>query len=1088
MLTFTVVSTTPIFEAVSHLSVSQQSASRLLQLALLPHNESHEYQGSSLVFRLAPIKFHHVTFAYETNKENVILKQISFEIASNSCTAIVGHSGSGKSTIAALLVKLYGMSKDVINGTITLNGRDIRDLQAAALRCLISIVPQTPTIFPMSIAENIAYGLEKFAWNNTLTHIQAAAQAAGIDEFISSLPDGFETILGENGVGLSGGQAQRLAIARALLRQPKVLILDEATANLDNESAAQVKETIRNLLEGTRTSKKLTVIVITHARDMVELSNRAIVLNQGQVVEAGRTKDLLKRPNGKLRELFMLYDESENQRFLGWYPSRISWIKASSTAFKPPATTRMSSQELEDLRRRLEEAQRLKEQAENRLRELRVLTQQTTLPEFLDACHVHLLLGLAIQRDESLSTRGNPANADRKICPSRIREWTSFPTEQASVWEALMNTNFTTERHFTPLVAVKKSGREIRERMVGSELDLGYFQRQAIESRVASVVKQLHANARLRQTSSPRKPRRSSRLAAKFSRHGLSAQPPQRGRTATRQRTSRPRADQFCVYNKGPKEKVPAFIIEYKTPYKVSLAHIKAGLEDMDFNEVLRAQEEESLKVICRRTVAAVSTQTFSYIFHGGLGYGYVCTGEAYIFLHVPVDDPSTIYYYLSVPKEDVGSTTGWTGDPSGDNGLHLTALGQVLAFTLRALRVQVRHTAWTKWAASKLRIWEMLYDDLLQEIAEEDISASDYKPYTQSRLEYCRASPVKTRSRSAVVAACNSPEDPRSSSDDDAGDGVDPNTPSRQRPRESHLPHPSASSSLPTMQNSQGSRSKGQSRQYCTQKCLLGLVRGGTLDWNCPNVSDHGVDRHRLNRTTLIKSLNKQLSSEIVHPDKKLGCESLHIHGSCGALFKITLWSHGYTFVGKGVPVEFVDRLKNEELIYSRLASIQGTSVPVLVGSLQLRRPFYYDGIAEIVRLMCMGFAGRNLTRLHKPDHIAIIERAVASLRAIHNLSGLYGDTIPANMTSNEQDRCVMFIDFERSTLHKPHRIPLNVIPSNKTRKGEIGYLEQDHNERHSRFKREERRMICDAAHKATPGIHPAYPDSTRSSPVTDS
>jgi hypothetical protein len=248
---------------------------------------------------------------------------------------------------------------------------------------------------------------------------------------------------------------------------------------------------------------------------------------------------------------------------------------------------------------------------------------------------------------------------------------------------------------------------------------------------------------------------------------------------------------------------------------------------------------------------------------------------------------------------------------------------------------------------------------------------------------------------------------------------------------------------------------------QYCTQKCLLGLIKGGKLDQKCPNVSDHGIDRYQLDRTTLIRRLNQQLSSDILRPDTKLGCESLHMHGRRGALFKITLWSHGYTFVGKGAPMEFVDRMKNEELVYSRLTPIQGTFVPVLLGGLRLRRPFSYDGIVEIVHLMCMAFAGRTLARQHALDRREIIQRAERSLQAIHNLGVLHSDPIPGNMTWNEQDGCVMFIDFERSTLQNRCRMPLGTISSNEKRKRVVGNLEMSPNKCPNCFEREKRRMI---------------------------
>ncbi|PWY87119.1 hypothetical protein BO94DRAFT_535225 [Aspergillus sclerotioniger CBS 115572] len=733
--------------------------------------------------------------------------------------------------------------------------------------------------------------------------------------------------------------------------------------------------------------------------------------------------------------------------------------------------------EIRELRRQLEEEQQRRREEQQRRREAEDQLRRTTLPEFLDACHVHLSLGLTVQQDKQSSTKGDPANADQKLRPTWIREWADFPTEQMAIWEDLMDFDFLNERHFTPLGALKEYGKEVRERMVSSELDLGYFLRQTLESRVTSVIKQLHANPRLRQTFclkgdisfenhansltdetnlvsdlsslslTQSHPRRSRRLAAK-------SQPPGQDRNAAPQKISRPRADQFCVYNKGPDGKVPAFIIEYKAPHKLSLAHIKAGLQDMNLDDVLRLKEDESPEDTCRRVIGAVITQAFSYMIQAGLEYGYVCTGEAFIFLRVRDDDPSTVYYFLSIPEEDVGQTTGWTGNLDSDNRLHLTALGQVAAFTVRALRTPTRHAAWIAWATRKLKTWEMIYDELLDEIQEKDIPSSVFKPPTRSRMEYCRTSPVKTRSKAAGATVCNPPEDTRSledDDDDDVEDGFDPNTPSRRPPR---LPRrPLDPSSATTETQSQTSQSKGKSRQYCTQQCLQGLVKGGKLDWQCPNVLAHGVDRHRLTPATLIHRLDRQFSMNI-RPDGDMGCESLHIHGSRGALFKITLWSHGYTFVGKGSPVEFVAGLKHEELIYSHLAPVQGVYVPVLLGSLRLRHPFSYDGIAEMVQLMFMSYAGKSIARSHRVERDHLIQQAEKYLQAIHDLHVLQGDPIPGNMV--EDNGRLMFIDFERATLQN-RRTPLGGVSLNPKR--EASTWEKSHR-RLSCFEREKRRM----------------------------
>lgn len=230
----------------------------------------------------------------------------------------------------------------------------------------------------------------------------------------------------------------------------------------------------------------------------------------------------------------------------------------------------MSLQEIQDLYRRLEEEQRLRKEAEE---ELRIQTQNTTLPEFLDACHVHLFLGLTVDPDKDSSAKGDPANADHKLRPAKIREWINFPQEQISIWGDLMNNGFVNERHFTPSFSLSQQGKEARERMVRSKLDLSYFQRQTVETPVASVVRQLHANPQLRQIYSLHgdvtfenhantltdersieedmdslslnhtEPRRSSRLATKLGPVGLSsaasaAQPTRRDRNAPRPRRS----------------------------------------------------------------------------------------------------------------------------------------------------------------------------------------------------------------------------------------------------------------------------------------------------------------------------------------------------------------------------------------------------------------------------------------------------------------------------------------------------------------------------------------------------------------------
>lgn len=177
-----------------------------------------------------------------------------------------------------------------------------------------------------------------------------------------------------------------------------------------------------------------------------------------------------------------------------------------------------------------------------------------------------------------------------------------------------------------------------------------------------------------------------------------------------------------------------------------------------------------------------------------------------------------------------------------------------------------------------------MIYDDLLDKMSKINIPSSILKS-SQSRDQYLRMSPIKTRLKSAVATSCKPPQSTLLSHDYDAGDDYDPDTPSRQSTR-SHRTHPSSFSSSALGETSRGSRSKGKSREYCTQECLLGLIIGGKLDAKCPNVIAHGSDRHRLNPKTLMRELDKQLSCDNLQPDSQLGCKSLHIHGTPWGVF----------------------------------------------------------------------------------------------------------------------------------------------------------------------------------------------------------
>jgi ABC-type multidrug transport system fused ATPase/permease subunit len=225
------------------------------------------------------IAFYDVHFSY--NGKDEILQGFNLEILKGKTVALVGSSGAGKSTLASLIPRLY----DISSGIIELDGQDIRNFELASLRHHIGIVSQDTYIFSSSIRDNIAYGLTDVSDEQ----VEEAARLANAHEFISTLPNGYNTRVGDRGVQLSGGQRQRVSIARAILRDPEILILDEATSALDSQSEYLVQDAIERLRQNR------TVVVIAHRLSTIRNADRIVVLDKGKVVESGGHQELLER-------------------------------------------------------------------------------------------------------------------------------------------------------------------------------------------------------------------------------------------------------------------------------------------------------------------------------------------------------------------------------------------------------------------------------------------------------------------------------------------------------------------------------------------------------------------------------------------------------------------------------------------------------------------------------------------------------------------------------------------------------------------------------------------------------------------------
>lgn len=223
------------------------------------------------------VEFKHVDFAY--NKDEQVIEDLSFKVNRGQIVAIVGPSGAGKSTIASLLPRFY----DVTNGSIVIDGMDIRNVTLNSLREQVGIVPQETLLFNGSVYDNILYG----RLDATKEEVEAAAKAANAHDFIMGLPECYDTMLGDRGVNISGGQRQRISIARAILKNPQILILDEATSALDTESERIVQEALDRLMVG-RTS-----FVIAHRLSTIKNADRILVMEKGRLVEDGSHEELM---------------------------------------------------------------------------------------------------------------------------------------------------------------------------------------------------------------------------------------------------------------------------------------------------------------------------------------------------------------------------------------------------------------------------------------------------------------------------------------------------------------------------------------------------------------------------------------------------------------------------------------------------------------------------------------------------------------------------------------------------------------------------------------------------------------------------
>jgi hypothetical protein len=733
----------------------------------------------------------------------------------------------------------------------------------------------------------------------------------------------------------------------------------------------------------------------------------------------------------------------------------------------------------EEQRLREEEQQRRKE-AEKYQEEAKQQLEPNSLFGLLDTCH-NLSQALRVETNATLTTQGGTTNTENRRFPRLLRPWSNFPTLQEKVWDKLNgDPTFTSARLFPSNHQLQFVQKKIEHEKVYSENSLRSFQRDTVDTFVGEILEALTKNENLcqqfrikgRVTLQDRPDAEHSdpvSLEDALEHVHLDGSPHQVRRTTRGRRRRGPgpnaqelrpkrrrnrRADQFCVHLVDDERRIPVYAVEFKAPHKLTLPEIIAGLHEVDIARDVIDQQGDTFEFHATHLVAAVLTQLFSYMLDIGVRNGILCTGEAYIFVQIPVDDPTILEYYMSVPRHDV--------EEDNEFRLHRTAVGQVLSFTLNALVAESPSQEWHDAANKRLSTWDVQYIDILRDIPEsmrKEPPPSNYKP---SYWKPVNRSPYNTRAQ----ASCRSNwTTPRHSSGESSGSENDFPSPS---PKPESYGQPGSNDQVPGRQKIQakrGRRGRGRgrgrgrerrcgevttadsnltrrraSRPYCTTACIRGLLAHDYLDPRCPNVHEHGVGRHPFGAKQFTRRLHNQLLQ-----DRESGFEQLHICGRTGFILKATLLSHGYTVVIKATSAQKEAGLQREISIYHHLRSLQGKHIPVCVGHFRPDTSYWYHG-QRMTLMMVLGWSGIRVQNIvNKENELFLQTKRQSLLQVLQSHGVLHGDSEWRNMLWDFDTGRAFMIDLEdvswmkrgpannSSTIHlkrKRRRYSANALP----------------------------------------------------------
>jgi hypothetical protein len=690
----------------------------------------------------------------------------------------------------------------------------------------------------------------------------------------------------------------------------------------------------------------------------------------------------------------------------------------------------------EEAERRQGEERQAREEAERRQGEAERHVQPNTLFTLLDRCHNYLSQAIRVETDATLTTQGDATNPVNRLYPKRIVPWLDFPQLQEQVWRKLDRTAALTSRPLFPSdTQIDYVFANIQNRPIYSEASLRNFERDTVDNFVEMVIKALrddevfrhefgiqgqvtfYDRMNLSETSLQNSLEQMNLQDVRTPQRFANTRPGRRrgrgrgamqgnNRDGTTRRRNR-RADQFCVHLMADERQIPIYAVEFKAPHKVTIPELVAGLHQINLARDVINQEGDTFEFHATYLVAAVVTQIFSYMIDIGVQYGYICTGEAFVFLYIPEDDPTVVQYFLCIPNQDVQA--------DDELRLHRTAIGQVLAFTLQALAAKAPSQEWHDAAYDKLETWDVEYLDVLRKIPEtlrKDPRASNYRP-SHWKLE---PKTHNTRSRARCKPDISTP---KHSSTEGSGSDEESHSPSiaaaarsgSSRGRGNNRQSTKESESKRAGQNNkQTSRKDGQStRPYCTIACIRGIVNREPLDQECPNWKLHGGQRHSIGPQEFTRRLHRQLTQNRNH-----GFEQLHVCGRTGYLVKATLLSHGYTVVIKATTMEKQHRLQAEANNYRHLRSLQGNQIPVCLGTFTPQVLYWYHG-ELMAQMMILSWSGKRLQYIINDENSRFFhqerDKALTVLRS-HGV--IHGDSEWRNMLWDDLGARLFVIDLE--------------------------------------------------------------------------